>query len=633
MSMTLPRLLENTTASFPDHSAQLIKNAEGEFQPRSWSELLAEVDRFAAGLLAQGVSRGDHVGLVSENRAEWLVSDLAIMSLGAVDVPRGNDTTPQELTFILGHADVQTVIVENGNQLNKLAGVAGDLPQVTWVITLESGVARPETLPERIRLSDYAGVVASGAERLNADADLVQRERAEGRGEDTATIIFTSGTTGEPKGVMLSHGNFLHQVEHVPDLVDVGPDDVWLCVLPVWHSFERIMQYVAMGRGSALAYSKPIGKIMLADFQKTRPTWMASVPRIWESIRAGVLRNVRNGSAVSQALFASFVAIGGAWAGLRDRFLGRLPRFRRRSRLLDALTAAVPLLLLTPLKLLGDLLVFRKIRARLGGRFKAGISGGGALPPHVDRFFSAAGILLLEGYGLTETAPVLGVRSQHHPVPGTVGPVFPGTEIRIVDETGNDLPPGNQGLVLARGPQVMKGYYKRGEMTGAMIDREGWLNTGDLGMLTWDNELRITGRAKDTIVLSGGENVEPAPIEEKLRQSAYIAQAMVVGQDQKFLGALIVAEEDTLVEWAAEQGMTGGTLRDLVAEPSVRKHIRAEIDQVVNRANGFRNFELVNRFVLLAAPFEVGRELSAKQEIKRHVIAEEYAEDIASLFS
>ncbi|HKK48575.1 MAG TPA: AMP-binding protein, partial [Alkalispirochaeta sp.] len=458
MSMTLPVLLEHIAATYPDNSAQLSKDAGGTFRARSWQQLLAEVDAVAAGLLGLGVARGDHVGLISENRAEWFVSDLAVMSIGAIDVPRGTDTTPQELSFILSFADVRTVIVENHTQLKKLLSIARDLPALARVIMLDPLPAETITHPQSITLTDYQTVVTHGREHLEQDPQQIRTERSHGTGDDTATIIFTSGTTGEPKGVMLSHANFLHQVQNVPLLIHVGPEDIWLCVLPVWHSFERIMQYVAMGRGSALAYSKPIGKIMLEDFQKVRPTWMASVPRIWEAIRAGIYRNVQAQGAVSRSLFHFFVAVGGIWASLRDMALGRLPRFHKRLRLLDALLAAVPLLLVTPLKLLGDLLVFRKIRAKLGGRFQAGISGGGALPSQVDRFFSAAGILLLEGYGLTETAPVLGVRAQDHPVPGTVGPVFPGTEIKIVDDQGGEHPPGVQGRVLARGPQVMKGY-------------------------------------------------------------------------------------------------------------------------------------------------------------------------------
>ncbi|MFO8043725.1 MAG: long-chain fatty acid--CoA ligase [Alkalispirochaeta sp.] len=632
MSMTLPLLLENIAATYPDNTAQLSKDAAGVFHARSWQQLVAEVDACAAGLQGLGVARGDHVGLISENRAEWFVADLAIMSIGAIDVPRGNDTTPQELSFILGFADVRTVIVENRTQLEKLLSVAGELTQLARVIVLESLPEEGIPHPPSLSLTDYGAVVAEGQSRLEENPDQIRTERSQGDGADTATIIFTSGTTGEPKGVMLSHENFLHQVQNVPLLIHVGADDIWLCVLPVWHSFERIMQYVSMGRGSALAYSKPIGKIMLEDFQKVRPTWMASVPRIWEAIRAGIYRNVNKQSGVSRALFHFFVAVGGTWASLRDMFFGRLPRFHKRLRALDAAIAALPLLLITPLKLLGDLLVFRKIRAKLGGRFQAGISGGGALPSQVDRFFSAAGILLLEGYGLTETAPVLGVRAQDHPVPGTVGPVFPGTEIRIVDEQGTPLPPGTQGRVLARGPQVMKGYYKRQDLTDAMIGPEGWLDTGDLGMLTWDNELKITGRAKDTIVLRGGENVEPAPIEEKLRESQYIAQVMVVGQDQKFLAALIVPEFEALEAWARGESILTSERDGLVQEAAVRQLINQEIARLVNAQNGFRSFEQVNRFALLAEDFQIGQELSAKQEIKRHVIAERYQHEIEELF-
>jgi long-chain acyl-CoA synthetase len=632
MSLTLPLLLEQISATYPDNVAQLSKDPEGVFRPRTWQQLIAEVDAFAAGLLSIGVTRGDHVGLVSENRAEWFVADLAVMSIGAIDVPRGNDTTPQELQFILDFGDVKTCIVENAAQGAKVLGLATSLPELTGVIVLDSSSDLPAAGPDAPVIRTYDALVAAGRELLIGDPERIRRERATGNGEDTATIIFTSGTTGEPKGVMLSHTNFLHQVENVPRLIHVGPGDIWLCVLPVWHSFERIMQYVSMGRGSALAYSKPIGKIMLEDFQKVRPTWMASVPRIWEAIRAGIYRNISKQSAVTRGIFSFFVSVGGAWASLRDLFFGRLPRFRKRIRFLDAGVAALPLLVLTPLKLLGDLLVFRKIRARLGGRFQAGISGGGALPAQVDRFFSAAGILLLEGYGLTETAPVLGVRAQDHPVPGTVGPVFPGTEVRILDDGGNELPPGTQGHIFARGPQVMKGYYKRPDLTSAMIDGEGWLATGDLGMLTWDNELKITGRAKDTIVLLGGENVEPAPIEEKLRESSFIAQAMIVGQDRKFLGALIVPDFEALSDWARDASILTSEREGLVDEAQVRTLFNQEIARLVNSQNGFRSFEQVSRFALLPAEFQIGDELSAKQEIKRHVIAEKYAREISRLF-
>jgi long-chain acyl-CoA synthetase len=633
MSMTIPQLLQDIAQRYPDNSAQMYKDETGRFVPRPWQELRILVDRCAAGLESLGVQRGDHVGLISENRAEWFIADLGTMTIGAADVPRGNDATPQELEFILGVTETPLIFVENDTQLRKIRDISPRLAGLRTIVQLDNGYSDSNTPREEPDIINFEDLLTRGARALEEDPQRVDRAREEGDGDDTATIIFTSGTTAEPKGVMLSHRNFLHQVENVPKLIDLGPDDIWLCVLPVWHSFERIMQYVSLGAGSALAYSKPIGKIMLEDFQKVRPTWMASVPRIWEAIRAGIYRNVKKGSPVSQALFAFFVRIGGTWARFRDMFTGRLPRFHKRIRLVDAAVAALPLLLLTPLKLLGDLLVFRKIRARLGGRFKAGISGGGALPSVVDGFFSAAGILLLEGYGLTETAPVLGVRAQNHPVPGTVGPVFPGTEIKIVDEQGNQLPPGQQGVVIARGPQVMKGYYRRPDLTAQILSDDGWLNTGDLGMLTWDNELKITGRAKDTIVLLGGENIEPAPIEERLRESEFIAQAVVLGQDQKFLAALIVPDFEALEGWAENEQITVASREALMEEPAVRTFYNQIISGLVNSSNGFKSFEQIYRFTLLPEDFTVGEELSAKQEIKRHIIQERYSRQIGGLFS
>ncbi len=633
MSMTIPQLLQDIAQRYPDNSAQLFKDDDGTFHPRTWQELRTLVDRCAAGLEALGVRRGDHVGLISENRAEWFIADLATMTIGAADVPRGNDATPKELAFILGVTETAVVFVENKTQLTKVLDVSDQISALKTIILLDNTFDGATETNGTITVTNFEDILSKGAQVLEQDPRRIDTARDAGDGDDVATVIFTSGTTGEPKGVMLSHRNFLHQVENVPLLIDVGPDDIWLCVLPVWHSFERIMQYVSLGAGSALAYSKPVGKIMLADFQKVRPTWMASVPRIWEAIRSGIYQNVKKGSAVSRALFSFFVRVGGAWASLRDMFTGRLPRFHKRVRAVDAVLAAVPLLLLTPFKLLGDVLVFSKIRARLGGRFKAGISGGGALPSVVDKFFSAAGVLLLEGYGLTETAPVLGVRAQKHPVPGTVGPVFPGTEIKIVDDNGNTLSPGEQGVVFARGPQVMKGYYRRPDLTSQILSDDGWLNTGDLGMLTWDNELKITGRAKDTIVLLGGENIEPAPIEERLRESEFISQAVVLGQDQKFLAVLIVPDFEILDAWAADEQITVSSRDALVEEPRVRTLFNQIISGLVSTHNGFKSFEQIYRFTLLPVEFTVGEELSAKQEIKRHVIQERYGRQIEALFS
>ncbi len=633
MEVTIPFVLERIAREHPHVVAQMYKDDNESFRSIAYAEFATQVEEVAAGLYSLGLRPGGHAGLISENRREWFLFDLGVLSLRAADVPRGCDATDDEIVFILDTADVEICAVEHQHQLDRTKQLFSRLPKLKTIIVLDPAFADGGKR-DGVEVVPFRDVLERGRNLLNGEPTVIRDIVAQGSTDDIATIIFTSGTTGEPKGVMLSHGAFLNQVKHVPDLIHVGPGDIWLCVLPVWHSFERIMQYVALGSASALAYSKPVGKIMLEDFQKVRPTWMASVPRIWEAVRAGIYRNIKSQSAVTRAIFFFFVAVGGAYAHARNLVRGYLPRFRRRIRLLDALLGIVPLILLFPFKKLGDLLVFRKIQARLGGRFVAGISGGGALPAAVDRFFSAAGILLLEGYGLTETAPVLGVRAQDHPVPGTVGPIFPEMEIKVVGEDGSSLPPGVQGLVFARGPQVMKGYYKRPDLTAEVIDSDGWFDTGDLGVLTHDNELKITGRAKDTIVLLGGENVEPNPIEEKLRESEFIAQAILLGQDQKFLGALLVPEFDILEEWAASEKVEWGDDRaKLVTTAEVKAKYDGIVRSLISAQNGFKPFERVAKVGLLSVTFELGKELSAKQEVKRHVVHDLYSHEIDAIFA
>ncbi len=640
MAETIPQLLQEISSSYPDETAQLQKERDGVFQPTSFSRLYEEVLDCGSGLRSLGIQPGDHIGLISENRKEWLISNLATLSIGAVDVPRGCDSTRQEISYILHFSGSRTAFAENESQVEKILGVKKEIPDLSRLIVLDPGFDKDESL--RGRLKELIGGVEILTFAEVMDAGKTYREEhpaevtdliADGKAADLATIIFTSGTTGEPKGVMLAHEAFINQVRGVPKLLNVGAGDIWLCVLPVWHSFERIMQYVALGTASALAYSKPIGKIMLEDFQKLKPTWMASVPRIWSSLKAGIYRNVNSEGGVKKALFNFFVGIGKAHATLSYMIRGLLPEFRRRSRVLDILGSFIPFSLLYPLKALGNMLVFKKIKAKLGGRFVAGISGGGALPPDVDKFFAAVGILLLEGYGLTETAPVLGVRDQDHAVPGTVGPVFPGMTIKIVDEEGKTLPPGRKGIVITKGPQVMLGYYKKPELTKEVLSEDGWLNTGDLGMLTRNNELRIMGRAKDTIVLLGGENVEPGPIEQKLQESIFIEQAVVLGQDQKFLAALLVPNFEELERYATEHTISYLGYEDLVECPEVVKLYNSIASEMIHPKNGFKTFEQIFRLCLLDKPFELGKELSQKQEIKRHVIAKLYKDKIKDLFA
>ena len=630
MEPTIPKLLRKTAADYPGLPAQMQKDADGVFQTTTFTELYDQARQFAAGLEKLGVKREDRVGLISDNRQEWFVTDLAIQCLGAADVPRGCDSTAEEITYILSFSQCSLTVLENERQLEKVLSNAASLPDLKEAIIIDPDFNPAGADTGKLKIHTYASVLESGKGGVMA---LIDEEIDKGEPDDVMTLIYTSGTTGEPKGVMLTHTNYLHQVKFVPELIRVGPGDRWLSVLPVWHSFERIMQYVALGTGSALCYSKPVGSILLADMQLVKPTWMASVPRIWESVRDGIYRKVNQAGGVKKALFLFFVAVGGAWSTSARMVKGHVARYRKRSRLLDAVLGIIPFILLWPLKALGDVLVFKAIKTKLGGQFIAGISGGGGLPAHVDAFFQAAGILLLEGYGLTESAPVLSLRPRDRPVPGTIGPAFPETELKIIGEDGKEVGPGEIGVLYARGPQIMKGYYRRDDLTAEAIDKDGFLNTGDLSMMTYDREYKIVGRAKETIGLLGGENIEPAPIEEKLKLSPYISLAVVVGQDRKFLGSLILVDPDNVKVWAKDNGVAYMDDEELFIGHEVHELLSGEISGLISQANGFKIFERIARFTVLPKPFEVSVELSGKQEIKRHVIDDIYAKEIKSLFT
>jgi long-chain acyl-CoA synthetase len=620
----------------PDNPALMQKDKAGEWQTLTFRQFAEQYERFGAGLLDFGVKRGEHVGIISDNRKEWMIANLGILGIGAVDVPRGSDTMPDEARYILKHADVVVTLAENAEQLKKILGKKEDLPLLKSIIVIDDDF-KPAAFTgatHGVAVTTYAEIMERGKKKLTADAQAWRREMEKGKPEDLATLIYTSGTTGEPKGVMLTHANFLHNIRTIPTAIHVGPTDIFLSVLPVWHSFERIIDNYALCQGTALAYSKPVTKIMLPDMAKVRPTVMASVPRIWELVRAAIYRNVNEEGGIKKVLFGFFVGVGKVHSTVSALVKGLYPQFTRRYRVTDFLMGIIPYLLLWPLRALGNLLVFKKIKARLGGRFRFTVSGGGALPQFVDRFFQAAGVLLLEGYGLTETTPVVSVRLQDHPVPGTIGPLLPELQMKLLDpETGAEVGPGKKGVIHLKGPNVMKGYYKREDKTAEVLTPDGWLDTGDLGMVTYKGEIRILGRTKETIVLLGGENVEPMPIEDTILESEYIDQVMVVGQDQKYLAALVVPNEEALERYAAEQKITFASRDDLLEDAQVHKLISEQINSRVNAKGGFREFEQVFRFKLLKKHFEVGVELSAKQSVKRLVVAEIYAKEITALFT
>lgn len=640
---TIPLMFKARVQASPDIIAQASKNEKGEFEKFSYAHLYKDVIQFAAGLKKIGIRRADKIAFFSDNRREWLIADLAILSLGAIDVPRGKDSMATELRFITSFAGCVFGIFENSRQLEKILEKVSDVPLLKTAIVIET----PDS--EIKQKANEAGIeVYSFAEIMNICKDSyeimlkdIEKEIELTKTDDVATIIFTSGTTGTPKGVMLTHENYLAQLSVVDQVLCAKPGDMWLSVLPVWHSFERSVQYFALYFTNGIAYSKPVAAVMLSDLAAIKPQYICGVPRLWDGLGNAVIRTMRKKGGITYAMFNFFVSVGKKYQWARDRILNRVCHFKRTPRIFELLIGFLPFILLTPLNALGNLLVFRKIRAKLGGKLNAAISGGGSLQKDVDEFFKAIGVNVLEGYGITEAAPVLSVRLEKKPRSNCVGPVFPSVEIKVVAEkdgqiiSNNPLPAGQRGLILAKSKnmrQIMKGYYNRQDLTDLVIDKEGWLNTGDIGIMTVDGDIKITGRAKDTIVLLGGENIEPMLIEQALCSSDYIESAMLVGQDKRYLGALIIPSKEFIQTYANDNNIAYGSYEELLETPEIQMLIRTEIDRLVSADNGFRPCEKVFKFELLAESFKVGQELSAKQEMIRFKIAEKYKAQIEKIF-
>ncbi len=634
MVQTVPKLLKQVAEKHPALPAQYSRNNAGGFDEVSYSSLYSQVLNCAAGLLSLKHTRGDRIGIISDNRKEWFQTSMAIMAIGSADVPRGSDATSRDVGYILAFSGCNTVFLENEVQAEKVLSNRKELPDLSTVVMFDpvSDVLRKSLAAAKLTVYAFDEILARGIDYRAKKAGVVEAELEKGKESEIATIIFTSGTTGEPKGVILSHENFLCQLPSLRERIPLKPGDRALCVLPVWHSFERLCEYVILNRAGGIIYSKPVGSVLLADFVQMNPILMPSVPRIWEAVYDGIYRAMRKKGGVSLILFSFFVSIAIAHARCARSVRGNKPVFSLVRRWIDAGVCIIPWILLAPLRALGDLLVFRKIRAKLGTRFVEGVSGGGALPPNIDEFFWSVGVRVFEGYGLTETAPVVAVRPFRNPVFGTIGKPLDCCEVRIVDETGRDLPYGHKGTVLVRGKNVMQGYFRKQELTDAVLSPDGWLNTGDLGLKTRNGEIILRGRIKDTIVLRGGENIEPTPIEMKLNESRYIASSVVLGQDQRYLGALVVVNRDELVGWAETNALDTADFTRLLEDPQVQKLYESEIAELVSGKNGFRLFERINRFVLLEKPFEQGVELSAKQEIMRYKLEELYSRQIKTLF-
>ncbi|MCQ2596701.1 MAG: AMP-binding protein [Treponema sp.] len=636
MINTLPELLYHQGLCFPATDAQLTKDSSGTFQPTTYKELCEQMFDFAAGLITMGTKRGEHIGHIADNRQEWQVVSLGSMVLGCADIPRGSDVTVNELRYILSFTECKTVSVENPYVLGKLCECIDDIPTLENIILIDSQNKALDRFDVKGRkIWHYADIMKAGAEWREKNPDKIEKEVWKGKTEDVATIIFTSGTTGTPKGVMLTHKNFLCQLEGIASTLGFHRGERSLCILPIWHVYERELEYYIMFFAGTMCYSKPISSVLLSDFQKVRPQFMPCVPRVWDSLYQSISKKIKSQSALTWVLFQILAGASSSSLSMKNTIHGLNRYYKERGSFKHAMCKLlyIPYGILYPLRVLGEKLFFKKIKALLGGRFICGISGGGGCPPKLDKFFNAVGIQVVEGYGMTETAPIVSIRNRFAPVLGTIGRPLEYNDAKIIKADGTPAKPGEKGVLYIKGLNVMKGYYKRPELTAEILSEDGWLNTGDIAVATYNGELAIKGRSKDTIVLRSGENVEPFPIEAKLVESPYILQAVVCGQDENTLGAIIIPDVAELQKSADNAGEKYNSVQKLLDSGFAQELITREIERLISSKNGFKNCERVSTFFMMENFQHPEEEFSAKGGLIRYKVLQNYKAKITAMFT
>ncbi len=595
----------------------------------NYRDLFAYIQQFAAGLQALGIQVQDKVALFADNSPRWFIADQGIMTSGAVDVVRSAGAEQQELAYILKNSDSTALVVENLKTLTKLSSELANLP-VRLVVLLSD-----ETPPEvtSIKTINFQQLMESGQ---NHQLQPVSQNR-----DTLATLLYTSGTTGKPKGVMLSHGNLLHQVNYVKTVFQPEPGDVLLSILPSWHAYERAAEYFFLSQGATQVYTTI--RYFKQDLKQFQPTYMVGVPRLWESLYEGVQKLLSGQSASQQKLVKFFLKQSERYI-MAQRIANDTSLEHFDASPSERAIARLKAASLYPVHALADKLVYRKIRDGVGN-IKAVCSGGGSLAKYLDDFYQTINIDVFVGYGLTETAPITNARTPKHNVRGSAGQPLPETEIKIVDpQTRQELTQGQQGLVLIRGSQVMQGYYKNSEATAKAINDQGWFDSGDLGWLTPYGDLVLTGRAKDTIVLTNGENIEPQPIEDACVRSVYIDQIMLVGQDRRALGALIVPNLETLQQWVTEQNLnlklpelnssTEEAAQSDLNNQAIINLYRNELNREIQNRPGYRADDRIIYFRLITEAFSQENGMMTQTfKIKRPQITDKYQALIDAMFA
>lgn len=590
---TIPSLFDRQAAALSDQSLLFVKRG-GAYHAITWRQAHADVLALSAFLLSRNVNTGDRILILSENRPEWGIADLAIQSVGAWTVPIYPTLTAAELQAIAADCQPVACIVSHPDQTQKALCVSASIPSLRLVIAMEEGGQRSPLL------LTWAAALSEGraAERTLHDALEQRRQRIQP--DQTATLIYTSGTTGEPKGVMLSHRNFLSNVQACLEAIPIGSTDLLLSFLPLSHVFERMAGwYLPLAAGASVAYAESMDTIP-ANMAEVHPTIMLGVPRFFEKLHARIHEHVQRAPAARRRLAEWALRAGRAWA----------------SRQTTGQHLSLGLLLQ---RWLANQLVFKRLQGRLGGRLRFFVSGGAPLSKEIGEFFYSIGVTILEGYGLTETSPVIAVNRLSCPRFGSVGQLIPGVEVRIAQD----------GEILTRGPHIMQGYYHKPEATASAIV-DGWFHTGDIGHVDQDGHLFITDRKKDLIKTAGGKFISPQKLENLFVSDPYISQAFVYGDRRPYCVALIVPKWESLQRYAQEQEIAAGSAQELVQHEQVCAFYR---DRIQAAQQGLAPFEHVKKIALLDQEFsQTAGELTPTLKAKRNIIAQRHAPLLESLY-
>jgi long-chain acyl-CoA synthetase len=571
----------------------LLSKVGGAWKPISAADFGFTVRALSLGLNGLGIQPGDRVAILSENRPEWAMADFAILCAGAWSVPIYPTLPAGQVAPLLVDCGAKAVFVSTLEQLGKILTIKAQVPSLDHVILIEGNP------PREPGYTTFHEVVDRGRPTLAMSPAVFEQRALRVRADDVATVIYTSGTTGEPKGAMLTHGNLVSNAVTGCEVIPFTHDAVALSFLPLSHVFERLTDYAYFHNTASIAYAESIEKLA-ANFLEVNPYCFAAVPRVYEKVQARIMAKAEAGGPLKRRLFAWAVGIGRA----------RVPYMERGEAIPAGLAAKAKI---------ADALVFRKIRAALGSTFRFAVSGGAPLSRDLAEFFIGAGVQIYEGYGLTETSPIICVNGPGRWRLGTVGRALRGIEVRIAGD----------GEILTRGPHIMKGYFNKPEATAEAIDRDGWFHTGDIGELN-DGFLSITDRKKDLIVLAGGKKAAPQPIENALKKSPFIELPIVVGDRQRFLAALLVPNFDRLKQWA-EAGKLDVQWDALDAHPDVRRLFQSEIDAY----NADRpHHEQIRAFALLPADLTIeDGSITPTLKVKRRILESRYASLIEAMYA